>query len=296
MNLLKQHIEALIFCSEQCISLAEIKASLKLSYGWEPEDTLVLEAIAELKEKYTSEDFAFALMEIAEGYEFLTKKDFYPTVTALIQHKAKKRLSTAQMETLSIIAYRQPVTKTEVEHIRGVNCDYAVQKLLEKELIEIQGKSDAPGKPLVYATSASFMDYFGIKSVKDLPQLKDIHPEQNEIGEPSDYLPASQEAVVELVAEITETEEIVSLEETVSIEETVYAVDSLEETVAETPLILTDMTEHEETIVLEENVDPMELPDRKAIFMEHSDESASIEEGEAQEDTSEDNSYNSPRD
>ena len=76
------------------------------------------------------------------------------------------------LETLAIIAYKQPITKGEVEHIRGVNCDYAVQKLLEKELIEIRGKSDAPGKPIIYGTSKSFMDYFGINSVKDLPQLK----------------------------------------------------------------------------------------------------------------------------
>jgi len=288
MQLLKQHIEALIFCSEENISLAEIKASLKLSYGWEPEEALLLEAIDELTAKYASEDFAFSLVEIAGGYEFLTKKDFYPTVTALIQHKAKKRLSTAQMETLSIIAYRQPVTKTEVEHIRGVNCDYAVQKLLEKELIEIHGKSDAPGKPLVYATSPSFMDYFGIKSVKDLPQLKDIHPEQNEIGEPSDYLPAAeQQPVVEQVTETEVTGEVIV--EVELGEETL-----VEPPVAEQPLIITDLSEYEETIVLEGDVDPFELPDRKAIFMEHSDDTPA--ERESQEDTADDNSYNSPRD
>ena len=252
MDLLKQHIEALIFCSEQSISLNEIKASLKLSYGWEPGDEDVLESIEDLKAKFSSEDFAFELTEIAEGYQFFTKKDFHPTVTALIQHKAKKRLSTAQMETLSIIAYRQPVTKTEVEHIRGVNCDYAVQKLLEKELIEIHGKSDTPGKPLIYITSPSFMDYFGIKSVKDLPQLKDIHADQNEIGEPADYVPAEH------------------------VSETIHADD-------------------EEIVVVEGQVDPFELPDRKAIFLEHSEEGSSIEEHETSED-SEDSSYNLPRD
>ena len=284
--MLKQHIEALIFCSEQSISLNEIKASLKLSYGWEPEDEMVLASIEELKSKYASEEFAFELKEIADGYEFLTKKDFYPTVTALIQHKAKKRLSTAQMETLAIIAYRQPITKTEVEHIRGVNCDYAVQKLLEKELIEIHGKSDTPGKPLIYATSQSFMDYFGIKSVKDLPQLKDIHPEQNEIGDPSDYVPAAQEAVSGITVQEETMEEV-----TVSATEITVQ----EEPVEEAEAMVTELTEHDETIVVEGDVDPFELPDRKAIFLEHSEDSSPIGEHETSEDT-DDNSYNSPRD
>ena len=184
MNLLKQNIEALIFASEESITLKEISASLKNTFDWEATDEQMLDAIAELKEKYSSEEFSFELVEIAEGFQFLTKKDFFPTVSALIQHKARKRLSTSALETLSIIAYKQPITKNEVEQIRGVNCDYAVQKLLEKELIEIKGKSDTPGRPLIYVTSKSFMDYFGISSVRDLPQLKDIHVEQNEIGTP----------------------------------------------------------------------------------------------------------------
>src|SRR4051812_36318513 len=188
MSLLKQHVEALIFCCEQSISLTEIKASLEISMGWELKDEELLQALEEIKQKYQSEDFAFELSEISEGYQFLTKKQFYPAVSALIQHKAKKKLSVSQMETLAIIAYRQPISKTEVEHIRGVSCDYAMQKLLEKELIEISGKSDGPGRPILYSTSRSFMDYFGIKSVKDLPQLKDIHVEGNEIGTPSDIM------------------------------------------------------------------------------------------------------------
>ena len=89
------------------------------------------------------------------------------------------------MECLAIIAYKQPVTKIEVEKIRGVNCDYTLHKLLEKELITIAGRSDAPGKPLLYGTSDKFMDYFGINSIVDLPKIKDIHKvEDNEIGTP----------------------------------------------------------------------------------------------------------------
>nr|HAD51544.1 SMC-Scp complex subunit ScpB [Algoriphagus sp.] len=93
------------------------------------------------------------------------------------------RLSTAQMETLSIIAYKQPVTKGEIEQIRGVNCDYSVQKLLEKELVEIKGKSDQIGRPLIYGTSPKFMEYFGINSIQELPQPKDFSQPDNQIGE-----------------------------------------------------------------------------------------------------------------
>jgi len=130
MELLKQHIEALIFCSEQSISTDEIASILKSTFEWELSDEEILEAIEEIKAKYISEDFAFEMVNIADGYQFLSKKDFHSTVSALIQHKAKKKLSTSAMETLAIIAYKQPITKNEVEHIRGVNCDYAVQKLL----------------------------------------------------------------------------------------------------------------------------------------------------------------------
>ena len=90
------------------------------------------------------------------------------------------------METLSIIAYKQPITKGEIEQIRGVNSDYSVQKLLEKELIEIQGKSEAIGRPLIYGTSPRFMEYFGINSVGELPQPKDFSNPDNQIGEQKD--------------------------------------------------------------------------------------------------------------
>lgn len=98
------------------------------------------------------------------------------------KQKIRKRLSTSALETLSIIAYRQPITKPEIERIRGVNCDYAVQKLLEKELIQISGKSDLPGRPVLYGTSPRFMDYFGINSLSQLPELREIAPEENTVG------------------------------------------------------------------------------------------------------------------
>lgn len=291
MNQLNQHIEALIFCSEQSISLDEISASLKLTFDWEPAEAAILRSIEEIKAKYEGEEFSFQLVDISEGYQFMTKKEYHATINALIQHKSKKKLSVPQMETLSIIAYRQPITKSEMEHIRGVSCDYAIQKLLEKDLISISGKSDGPGRPVLYTTSQSFMDYFGIRSVKDLPQLKDLHMEQNEIGSSSEYSDAELEdnSPSELLEENVsvnaenETTEINSeLPETIEagiiIEEITAEIS--EEEIEELPEILAE----EEELVIETNDDEMppvmgeeedlQIPDRKSIFMENQVESS----------------------
>ena len=112
----------------------------------------------------------------------MTKPAYQASIGILLKQQSKKRLSTSALETLSIIAYKQPVTKSEIEQIRGVNCDYTVQKLLEKELVEIKGKAESIGRPLLYGTSTRFMDYFGINSIKDLPTPKDFSPPENEIG------------------------------------------------------------------------------------------------------------------
>jgi segregation and condensation protein B len=187
MKLLAQHVEALIFTSEQAITPDEIISCLKAVYGWELKKEDIANAVQELKSKYEDESFSFELNEIAGGYQFLSKKDYHASIHVMLQLKEKKRLSTAALETLAIIAYKQPITKPELEHIRGVSCDYSIQKLLEKELIVITGKSDGPGKPLMYATSKNFMDHFGLSSVKDLPKLKDIQSiESNEIGIPAE--------------------------------------------------------------------------------------------------------------
>ena len=140
-------------------------------------------ALTDLQEKYRSDEFSFSLEHLGAGYQFLTKPAYQASISILLKHQSQKRLSTAQMETLSIIAYKQPVTKTELEQIRGVNCDYSIQKLLEKGLIMIKGKSDSLGRPLLYGTSEKFMNYFGINDLKDLPQPKDFLPDENQIGE-----------------------------------------------------------------------------------------------------------------
>ncbi len=186
MENLKQNIEALIFTSEQSITIGEMQSALKAVYSWEVTSEQIKQIIAELTTKYENDDYAFELIEIASGFRFLSKKEYYPIVNTMLQINSKKRLTTAALETLAIIAYKQPVSKSEIENIRGVNCDYSIQKLLEKELINIQGKGDGPGKPILYGISKVFMDHFGLRSAKDLPKLKDVLLDENEIGIPSD--------------------------------------------------------------------------------------------------------------
>ena len=136
-------------------------------------------ALEGIREKYDSEFYPFEVKQSGGGWQFLTKVDFYKTIAQLNGDKFLKRLSNAALETLAIIAYKQPITKGEIEAIRGVNSDYSIQKLLEKELVLISGRNEnMPGKPLVYATSKNFMDYFGINSPNDLPKIREVLAEQ----------------------------------------------------------------------------------------------------------------------
>jgi len=180
-------IEALIFASEKSISAEEIQQVLaELSEDEQISIAAINALIEQIRQKYLDLNLAIELVQLNGGYQFLTRKEFYPVINQLQIQRSKKKLSQAALETLSIIAYKQPVTKLEIEQIRGVNCDYTVQKLLEKELISIAGKSETVGKPLLYATSGLFMDYFGINSTKDLPQLTELVSESNVIGDQSE--------------------------------------------------------------------------------------------------------------
>ena len=176
------HVESLIFASDHPLPPMEIMTLLNNSQGF-LEDVAtpdqVMSAIEAIREKYNSEFYAFEVRESGGGYQFLTKSEYFPTVAQLNGDKYLKRLSTAAMETLAIIAYKQPITKSDIESIRGVNSDYSIQKLLEKDLVVISGRrEDLVGKPLVYITSRSFMDYFGINSADDLPKIKEVFREE----------------------------------------------------------------------------------------------------------------------
>ncbi|MGZ8551619.1 MAG: SMC-Scp complex subunit ScpB [Chitinophagaceae bacterium] len=176
------HIEALIFASDKPLTSLDITELLNNAFGF-MEDKISLDqveaAIDGITEKYSSEFYPFEMRQSGGGWQFLTKKDYHKTIAQLNGDKFLKRLSSAALETLSIIAYKQPVTKGEIESIRGVSSDYAVQKLLEKELIIITGRNEKmPGHPLVYCTSKNFMDYFGINSAEDLPKIREVLADQ----------------------------------------------------------------------------------------------------------------------
>ncbi len=176
------HIEALIFASEKPLSTLEITDFVNNALGF-LEDKVSLDqveaALEGIREKYSADFYPFEVRQSGGGWQFLTRKEFHKTVAQLNGDKFLKRLSPASMETLAIIAYKQPVTKGEIEAIRGVSSDYAVQKLLEKELIIITGRNEKlPGHPLVYGTSKNFMDYFGINNADDLPKIKEVLADQ----------------------------------------------------------------------------------------------------------------------
>ncbi len=172
------HIEVLIFASEKPLTSLEIVELINNSFGF-MEERVTLDrveaAINGIIEKYNSEFYPFEVKESGGGWQFLSKKEFHKTIAQLNGDKFLKRLSIAALETLAIIAYKQPITKGEIESIRGVNSDYSVQKLLEKELIVIIGRNEQlPGHPLIYGTSKNFMDYFGINSTDDLPKIREV--------------------------------------------------------------------------------------------------------------------------
>ena len=186
MDNIEQYIEALIFASEQSIRTEEILYCLQSAFGQDFSEDEINTHLQNITNKYHDSRFAIEIVKLNNGYQFLTKRDYHQVISLLQAQRSKKKLSQAALETLAIIAYKQPVTKPDVEQIRGVNCDYSIQKLLEKELITIVGKSEALGKPILYGTSPLFMDYFGINDIAELPQMKDFASNGVSIGEQSE--------------------------------------------------------------------------------------------------------------
>ncbi|WP_420316854.1 SMC-Scp complex subunit ScpB [Ekhidna sp.] len=184
MDYLANHIQALVFCSPKPITEDDIQDCLKEMFDADVPQDDITAGLQVIEEKFKSDDFAMELVKSGGGYQFLTKPSYQASIGILLKQQSKKRLSNSALETLSIIAYKQPITKSEAEQIRGVNCDYSIQKLLEKELVEIKGKSEGVGRPILYGTSQKFMDYFGINDLKELPTPKDFtSEEENTIGE-----------------------------------------------------------------------------------------------------------------
>jgi segregation and condensation protein B len=179
-------IEALLFASEKPLDTRQVTALLSSLLPEAVKINQVQRVLDDLVNEWQQRPGGFELVQSGGGYCFLTRSAFLPIVQKAVLEQSKRKLSVASLETLSIVAYKQPVSKSEVEQIRGVNCDFSIQKLLEKNLIKISGKGDGPGRPTLYATTELFMDYFGINNIKQLPQLKELEQEGHEIGRDDD--------------------------------------------------------------------------------------------------------------
>ncbi len=162
-------IEALVFSSESPLPLAKIREIIP---GLTPKQ--INSIIEFLNEQYRQGGRSYEIREIAGGYQMFTLPEFAAFVDKLFQEKQQSRLTQKALETLAIVAYKQPVTRHEIEEIRGVNVDGVMKTLMSRSLVTISGRAQAPGSPFLYKTTRKFLDYFGLKSLDDLPKLKEI--------------------------------------------------------------------------------------------------------------------------
>lgn len=172
----RQVIEALIFASNQPVSKAAIKKILDTG-----SDRDIEQAVQTLNSMYHEAGLSFEVVEVGGGYRFMTRSQFVPWIRKLFHGRRKPRLTRAAMETLAIIAYRQPIHRSAVEAIRGVNIDGVLHTLLERRLITITGRAKGPGRPLLYATTQEFLQYFGINDLTDLPEIREIEDILNKV-------------------------------------------------------------------------------------------------------------------
>ena len=170
MNNIKYAIEGILFAAGESVKAAKLAVVLDVTIDE------VKNAIAELCEEYNREKRGFNIIEILDGYQICSRPEYYTYIQEILGEQRNQPLSNAAMEALAIIAYKQPVTKGQVEHIRGVNSDGCINRLYERGLIEEAGRLDAPGRPILYITTDTFLRCFGLKSPEDLPSvnLKDI--------------------------------------------------------------------------------------------------------------------------
>ncbi len=171
---LRNIVESIIFASEDEIASRQIKEIIEKG-GLRVSLPEIEQTVETLNEDYKKENKSFEILKIAGGYTFATKKEYGRFIGKLFEDRQKKKLSPSALETLAIIAYKQPITRSEIEFVRGVNVDYIVNSLLEKDLITIQGRAETPGRPILYATTKTFLKVLGLNSLDDLPKLKEIN-------------------------------------------------------------------------------------------------------------------------
>lgn len=182
MNIQSQ-IEAILFSADQPVPLEDIISFFSKLNGMEYTDEEIMSHIETSMNSYTEQNLPFSIVHTGGGYIFKTKLEYHSTIASFLQRDVVKKLTQAALESLAVIAYKQPVTKSSIEIIRGVNCDYTVQKLMERDLVELKGRSEDVGRPLLYGTTDYFLDYFGMNSLEELPKLKEFIETENQIGE-----------------------------------------------------------------------------------------------------------------
>lgn len=204
--------EAIIFAADEPVSPGRIAEIIAEVTGWSevtPDD--VDETVDELNEEYAADDRALEIHEWGGGYRMATRSSLSPFVKTLFVGEQETSLSRSLMETLAVIAYRQPVTRPEVDFIRGVNSDYGIRKLLEMGLVDVKGRADSLGRPLLYETTPLFLEQFGLQTLDDLPTLREVEellddPAFDEERAKLLRLDAEDESSVELLEEMNRGE------------------------------------------------------------------------------------------
>ena len=194
MEKTKNAIEAILFASGRIVEIKELVIALEIS------ETEIIEAIEEMKKEY--ENRGIEIIKVNQGYQLVSKKEYYENVCAVLDKRTKPALSNAALEVLSIIAYNPKVTRAEIENIRGVNSDACIYKLNEYNLIEEAGKLDAPGRPMTYKVSNEFFRMFGYSSLDELPELPRYKVDEN-----------NQITIEEIEEKVENTNEIKTLEQ-----------------------------------------------------------------------------------
>lgn len=168
----KSLIEAMLFISGEPVTLPVLKNIIELP------EIEIKQLLEDLIREYREKDSGLLIIEIANGYQMVTNPSYAQWIKKFKSTNASSRLSMPALETLSIIAYKQPIIKAELEHLRGVNSDGVIKTLLDRRLVKIMGRKEVPGKPLLYCTTREFLQYFGLKDLTELPTLKELAREE----------------------------------------------------------------------------------------------------------------------
>lgn len=202
LNEIKKIVEALIFASDSPISENRIKNIIL-----ELDAVQINEIIDKLNDEYDQNEHAFKIVRLAGGFQFVSRAEYAHYIKQYYKGRAKSRLSRAALETLAIVAFKQPISRPEIDSVRGVNSDGVVKNLLERNLIQISGRSETIGRALLYSTTPEFLQYFGVNGIADLPKPREI---EELLGSGQEELPFSSDdlegKIVEKISTLDEFE------------------------------------------------------------------------------------------